>query len=86
MALSAILYFLPVIPTLSAGVVLDPTYEWVMMSAASSIQNVNILGVSNQYFGVASGSAADIMNILYILTAGYIISCAIFYLFHATHK
>ena len=44
------------------------------------------MGVSDQYFGAAGGGVSGALNILYVLTAGYLISCAVFYLFHALHK
>ncbi len=82
-AMSALLLYMPVIPTLTASVPDAPAYGWTLSPAAYSLMGSS---VPSQYFGVASGGAGGMMSMLVVLTAGYLVACAIAYVFHSMHK
>jgi preprotein translocase subunit SecG len=78
----AILYYMPVVPTLSSPVIMTPTYSWTFTSPAYSVQSIGIMGVNNQYFGVFTGTEAALINALYILTIAYVFACVLVYMIH----
>jgi hypothetical protein len=84
--LSVALLYLPVIPTLSAPVVKDPVYQWGVKSFAASLGDMDLMGVSDRYFGTLSGANASVLGILYIIAIGYILACVIAYVFHSMNK
>jgi hypothetical protein len=84
--ISVLLFFLPVVPTLSAPVVLEPIYTWDLKSPVYSLQSVDIVGVSNKYFGVFTGADAAMVSIAFTLLIAYLVSCALIYLFKKPPK
>jgi len=78
--ISLLLFYLPVVPTLTAPVVLNPTYEWNLRSPAYSLQSVEIVGVSNKYFGALTGADAVLVSIAFTILIAYLLSCLIIYL------
>jgi hypothetical protein len=81
-----LLFFLPVVPVLSAPVVLNPINTWGLQSPAYSLQNVNLVGVNNQYFGVVTGAEGALLNSLYVFLVAYLIACVFAYFYHRPAK
>ena len=84
--LSLLLFYLPVIPTLSAPVVLDPISIWNLKSPAESLQNIQIVGVSNMYFGTLTGADAALVSIASVIAIAYLLSAVLVYLFKREPK
>ncbi len=80
MIVSLLLFYTPLVPTLTAPVVLEPTYSWNLRSPAYSLQSVEIVGVSNQYFGAFTGADAVLVSVAFTLLIAYLVSCALIYL------
>ncbi|MBN2330523.1 MAG: hypothetical protein JXC85_01800 [Candidatus Aenigmarchaeota archaeon] len=79
--ISLLLFYSPIIPTLTTPVVLEPVPIWNMRSPAYSIQSADIVGVSNQYFGTFTGADAALVSVAFTLLVAYLISCILVYVF-----
>ena len=79
--LSLLLFYLPVVPTLTTPVVLNPTSTWNLKSPAESLQNIQIVGVSNMYFGTLTGADAALVSIASVIMIAYLLSAVLVYLF-----
>ncbi len=84
--ISLVLFYLPVVPTLTAPVVLEPTYTWEMRSPAYSMQSADIVGVSNKYFGTFTGADAALVSVAFTLLVAYVISCVLIHVFKKQPK
>ncbi len=84
--ISLVLFYVPIIPTLTTAVVLEPVTIWNLRTPAYSVQSVEILGVSNQYFGSFTGADATLVNVAFTLVVAYLITCILIYVFKKQHK
>ena len=84
--LTALIFFLPVVPTLTAPVVLNPTYTWSLKSPAESWRSIEIIGVSEMYFGTFTGADAFLVSIAATLMISYLVSCILVYIFKRERK
>jgi preprotein translocase subunit SecG len=84
--ISLVLFYSPIITTLTTAVVLEPVPVWNLRSPAYSIQSSDIVGVSNQYFGAFSGADAALISVAITLLFAYLISCILFYVFKKQPK
>jgi hypothetical protein len=84
--LSLLLFYLPVVPTLTTPVVLNPTSTWNLKSPAESLQNIQIVGVSNMYFGTLTGADAALVSIASVIMIAYLLSAVLVYLFKREPK
>ncbi len=84
--ISLVLFYSPIIPTLTTAVVLEPVPFWNLKSPAYSLQSSDIVGVSNQYFGTFTGADAALISVAFTLLFAYLISCILFYVFKKQPK
>ncbi len=80
---SIVLMYLPVVPVVMVPGIEQP--QMVMESAISGIQSMEIPGTGKKTFGMFAGTEAGIMNILYVIVAGYVIACILLYGYHKMH-
>lgn len=84
--ISLVLFYVPIIPTLTTPVVLEPVPIWNLRSPAYSVQSSDIIGVSNQYFGAFTGSDAALLSLAFTLVVAYLITCILIYVFKKQPK
>ncbi len=81
--ISLVMLFSPVVPTLNVPELSIAAASWSMSSAAANL-NV-VLGSTPKSFGLFAGTEAGVLNILYIMAAGYILACVFLYGYHKIH-
>ena len=77
--LTILLFYLPIVPTLITPVVLEPISTWNLNSPAQSLQNIQIVGVSEMYFGTFTGGDAFLVSISATLMIAYLLSSIVIY-------
>jgi len=84
--ISLLLFYSPIIPTLTIPVVLEPVPIWNLRSPAYTVQSSDILGVTNMYFGTFTGADAGLVSVAFTLLFAYLISCILVYVFKKQPK
>jgi hypothetical protein len=84
--LSLLLFYSPIVPTLTTPVVLEPVPIWILRPPFHSVQSPDIVGVSHQYFGAFTGADAALVSLAFTLLVAYLISCIIIYVFKKQPK
>jgi hypothetical protein len=86
---AAAMFYMPVIPTyVMPFVKVDMSHEAPHWQLASAVDTTNIMNSADAYtysFGIFAGTEAGVLNMIYILAAGYILACLLLYGYHRIH-